>query len=462
MNHHSHETRNQHIGILGGGITGLTAAFYLLRAGAKVTVLDAGEQPGGLSTYFDFGPFHWDKFYHCILTSDRPLHSLIEDLGLTDRMRWTETKVGFYANRQLHSLSSTADFLRFPPLSLWEKFRLGLGVMYASRIRDGRALEAIPVADWLIRVFGRGNYEKLWSPLLKCKLGACREEASAAFIWATIFRLNSTRDRASGRRERLGYVEGGYRTVFSRMLEEIQRMGGQVLTNVKVQEVRGCADGSVDFLVPGGHLNFDRALLTVPSHVSASITPGLDPEYTRKLRAVKYLGMVCAVLILKRRLTPYYVTNFADHGVPFTGVIEMTNLISTDETDGRHLVYLPKYIAPGDPLFEAADADVWRLFLSHLKKICPDLRDTDVERHFIFREKLVQPLPVLHYSDIVPSVETNIPNLFLANTTQIVNSTLNNNEMVKIARKAVDHVLSAPSDPTHCAPPIVAVGDVRS
>lgn len=436
------EGRQPHVGILGGGITGLTTAFYLLRAGGQVTILEAGRQPGGLATYFDFGPFHWDKFYHCILTSDKPLHGLIEDLGLSDQMRWQETKVGMYADGALHSLSSTMEFLRFPALSLWEKFRLGLGVLYASRIRDGRKLEATPVAEWLSRVFGRGNYEKMWSPLLKCKLGACREEASAAFIWATIFRLYSTRDRAAGRRERLGYVEGGYRTVFSRIIEEIERMGGKILTDVRVQRIKGQSDGSVEFSTASGPFRFDRAVLTTPSHVSAALTEGLSPSYLKKLNSVKYLGIVCVVLLLKRRLTPYYCTNLADSEVPFTGVIEMTNLISTERTAGRHLVYLPKYTAPGDALFEAEDEDVWSLFQSGLRKLFPDLKETDIEQHFVFREKLVQPLPVLHYSEIVPPMETGIPNLLLANTTQIVNSTLNNNEMVKIARRAADLVLS--------------------
>src|SRR5215510_16252935 len=123
-----HRPERPHIGVLGGGITGLTAAFYLLRRGARVTLVESRPQLGGLATYFDFGPFKWDKFYHCILTSDAPLLQLINDLGLQDEMRWTETKVGFFADR-LYSMSSTADFLRFPLLSMWEKFRLGLGVL---------------------------------------------------------------------------------------------------------------------------------------------------------------------------------------------------------------------------------------------------------------------------------------------------------------------------------------------
>lgn len=431
-----------HIGILGGGITGLTAAFYLLRAGHRVTVLEGRSQVGGLATYFDFGPFHWDKFYHCILTSDRPLLQLIDDIGLQSEMQWTETKVGFYTGKGFYSMTTTMDFLRFPELSLWEKFRLGLGVLRASRIKDGKKLEAIPIADWLIRIFGRGNYEKMWEPLLKCKLGACREEASAAFIWATIFRLYSTREKGASRKERLGYVRGGYRVVFGRLMEEIEKMGGVIRTGTPVEQAEAHLAGGINVRTPSETLHFDRVVATAPSHIVEKIVPALSPDYRQKLKAVKYLGMVCVVLILKRSLTPYYVTNLTDDDAPFTGVVEMTNLISRAETVGRHLVYLPKYTAPDDPLFEASDENVWDLFQKSLNRMFPDLQGDDIERRFVFREKLVQPLPVLHYSDRVPPLRTNIPGMLLANTTQIVNSTLNNNEMVKIARGAVELLLS--------------------
>jgi hypothetical protein len=140
----------------------------------------------------------------------------------------------------------------------------------------------------------------------------------------------------------------------------------------------------------------------MPSRPFASITPSLSAEYVRKLNAVTYLGIVCVVLVLKRRLSPFYVTNLANEDFPFTGIIEMTNLISGEETEGRHLVYLPKYTSPGDPLFDASDDEVWA---------------------------------------IVPEMETGVPGLILANTTQIINSTLNNNAMVKIARQAVEMAL---------------------
>src|SRR5690348_7693150 len=122
------------VGIIGGGITGLTAAYRLESAGIKTTIIEAAPDLGGLCRSYNFGPFHWDKFYHCILTSDSHLLQLIEDIGLTPDLRWTETKTGFYSKHGLHSLSNSLEFLLFPPLSLWEKFRMALGVLRATKL----------------------------------------------------------------------------------------------------------------------------------------------------------------------------------------------------------------------------------------------------------------------------------------------------------------------------------------
>ena len=331
-------------------------------------MFESRPQLGGLATYFNFGKFSWDKFYHCILTSDEPLLQLIDDLGLTSELRWTETKVGFFAGQALYPMTSSLDFLRFPPLSLWQKTRLGLGVLYASRIKEGRSLEKVLASEWLTRVFGEGNYRKMWGPLLKCKLGACREEASAAFIWATISRLYSTREKNASKKERLGYVRGGYRTVVNRLISEIESMGGTIVTGSAVEQVTG-SDGAVEITTSTGSFLFDDVVSTLPSPALAKIAPQLDRDYVNKLLQVKYLGVVCFVLVLRRRLSPYYVTNLTDEDLPFTGIIEMTNLISGEETSGFHLVYLPKYTSPGDPLFEAGDEQTWQLFWKSLKRV---------------------------------------------------------------------------------------------
>jgi hypothetical protein len=52
----------------------------------------------------------------------------------------------------------------------------------------------------------------------------------------------------------------------------------------------------------------------------------------------------------------------------------------------------------------------------------------------------VQPLQEIRYSEKIVPMKTPIKNLYIANTTMILNSTLNNNEVIKLARKAADLV----------------------
>ncbi len=99
----------------------------------------------------------------------------------------------FLYQGRLHSFSSSWDFLKFPPLNLWDKARLAWTITQASRRNDWQALEQIPVVDWLTKHSGPRTTERIWLPLLKAKLGDAYQRTSAAFIWATIQRLNAAR-----------------------------------------------------------------------------------------------------------------------------------------------------------------------------------------------------------------------------------------------------------------------------
>src|SRR5207253_279615 len=108
-------------------IMGLTLGHRLTNAGMQVTVLEAQDQPGGLSTWFDYGDFIWDKYYHVILKADSELLGLIDELGLSDRVVWTPTKTGFLWKGEHVSMSSHWELLKFPVINLFDKVRLGLG-----------------------------------------------------------------------------------------------------------------------------------------------------------------------------------------------------------------------------------------------------------------------------------------------------------------------------------------------
>jgi protoporphyrinogen oxidase len=429
--------RPAHIAVIGGGFTGMASALTLMKAGYKVTLLEAASHIGGLTGTQDFKSFRWDRFYHCILMSDKTLLKLLSDIGLEDELRWTATEVGFFTHGALHTMTSPKDLLRFPHLTLWDKFRLALGTIYAARFCDGAGLEDVPLERWTKRVFGANVYREMWEPLFRCKLGETRTSASAAFLWGTLKRLYSTRDKGSSKQERLGYVRGGYSTIFNRLAQVLTTGGVEIKTNARIERISESQAGNgehaaVDVQTVDGVRSYDGAILTLPNRAIALTLDGPGPEYRSQLERVQYLGMVCVVLILRRQLSPYYVTNITED-CPFTGIIEMTNLIDKDvETAGLSLIYLPRYTTPDDSLFQVSDDEVWARFEPKLKHIHPDLTSDDIVDRFVFREKTVQPVPTLNYSKIVPSVQTPVPGVYLVNTAQIQNNTLNNNVMATL------------------------------
>ena len=104
---------------------------------------------------------------------------------------------------------------------------------------------------------------------------------------------------------------------------------------------------------------FDKVILTCPSNVAAKIAPQLTREEKRDLDNIRYQGIVCASLLMKTSLSNFYVTNITDEA-PFTGVIEMSALVDKEEFGGNALIYLPKYVAPDDELFERSDEEIER------------------------------------------------------------------------------------------------------
>jgi protoporphyrinogen oxidase len=415
------------VGVVGGGLMGLALAQRLTARGNEVTVFERDEQLGGLTTHHDFGGFTWDKFYHVILPTDAQLIGFVKDLGLGDKLRWRTTKTGFYVDEKTHPLNDALDFLKFPLLSLWSKMRLAATILYCSRIKDWQRLEHVTVEEWLIRVSGRATYDKLWKPLLLAKLGENYRRVSAVFIWSYLTRMASARD-SSAKKEQLGHVSGGYKTVFDRLEQVIAAAGGAIKRGITVEKIRAAA-GGIAVQTDRGTFNFDKVVFTSPVNV-------LRQTAERELvdvaggQDVEYLGVICGVLVTRKPLMPYYVLNLADDRIPFTGVIGMSNVVATEETAGRHITYIPRYVLSTDPELKAPEAEIRESFLGGIRRLFPGFDHADIESLHVNRAVKVQPLQVLGYSKLVPQTTTRNPNFFVLNSAQFVNTTLNNNSVI--------------------------------
>lgn len=419
------------IGIIGGGWTGLVLAHKLMEQGQEVHLYDQSDQLGGLATYHDFGGFFWDRFYHVILPTDRALVGFIEEIGLGDKLRWKQTLTGVYVDKSFYSVSSSKEFLLFPPLNLFQKFRLGTTILIGSRIKDWRRMEKISVEDWLVRYSGRTTYEKFWKPLLMAKLGESYKKVSAVFIWTYIKRLFEARGDSSAKKEQMGYVSGGYKTVLDHLAQQLEDQQVKICLNTPVEVITPDPNGGLWVSADGQKTWFDKVIFTGPMNVLEKVADESLFDIKKGARNVEYLGVVCMVLVLKVPLTPFYVLNIADESIPFTGVIGMSALVDPSETNDQYLVYLPKYVISDDPFLRKPDAEIQDLFLDHLYKMYPELSVEDIVSVHINRAFKVQPLQVLNYSEIIPKVQTKHPDFFVINTSQFVKDTLNNDSVTR-------------------------------
>lgn len=422
---------NRKVAIVGAGMLGLTLALRCSKKGHDVTLFESSPEIGGLASVWKIGDITWDRHYHVTLLSDVFTRKIVEELGIGHEYEWVETKTGFYTNGKLYSMSDTYEFLTFPPLDLFSKIRLGMTIFYASKIRNWRKLERIPVEKWLVRLSGRRTFEKIWRPLLKAKLGDAYIETSAAFIWASIQRMYAAR-HSGMKKEMFGYVRGGYARLLGRFGEVLSELGVKINLNARIERIKGNDDGTVKVEENGCSTIFDSIILTCPANVVARLVPELTEAEKSVLRGVRYQGIICASLLLKSQISNNYVTNITDE-TPFTGIIEMSALVDKSEFGGLSLVYLPRYIPQEDQMFALSDDEIKEHFLSGLESMYPSFDRNDIVEFKISRVPQVFPIPILNYSEHVPETSTSIRNLYVVNSSQITNGTLNVNETVQVA-----------------------------
>ncbi len=439
----NNKTRAARWAVVGGGMMGLAAALRLAERGQQVTLLEAGAELGGLTAAWRLGDVEWDKFYHVITLSDSRLRSLLSGLNLDHEIEWVQTRTGFYSEGKLYSLSSSLDFLKFPPLNLYQKFRLGSTIFWGSKIRDWKSMEGMLVEDWLTRWSGRSTFLRIWQPLLRCKLGDAYTRTSAGFIWAYIDRMYKAR-RSGMKREMFGYVPGGYRRILAALKEKLIEKGVTIRCDAPVKQVvrdNGKEGGfSVTFGGEGSTQSesIDRVVMTAPySHIIAACQ-GLNQDEIERMRATEYLGVTCTSLLLNQPLGNYYVTNILDRWVPLTGIIEMGSILSPEKLGGHYLVYLPQYMLANDPRFEESDAVVHERCLSTLEKMYPNFRRDQVASIQTARAKHVMALPTRHFSKNRPDVVLSQPGLYLLNSARIVKGTLNVNETLELLDEGFD------------------------
>lgn len=424
--------------IVGAGFTGLSAALELARRGQKVLVLEGDATPGGLAGTFEFkNGVTIEKFYHHWFDNDVHVPELVKSLGMEGDIVTMPSRTGMYFNGRQWRLSTPLDLLRFKPLPFIDRIRLGLLVLRVRRVKDWKPIEHLSIREWLEPLCGANAFRVVWQPLIENKFSVFADAVNAVWMWKKLVLRGSTRDAKGG--EQLAYFKGGFGRLAQAMADEITRLGGEIRYETPVTGLSTQGDTIQALRTRAGDVQGSQYLFTPSFPIIADIfsqTP--DRQWLQSLRRVQYLGNVCLVLQLDRSLSDTYWLNVNDPGFPFVGVIEHTNFDSPANYDGKHIVFLSRYLAKEDPLWGLGDEQYLDFALGHLGRMFPELERSWVVDFRIWRAEFAQPVTERGYSEYVPGRQTPYRNAWISTMAQIYPEDRGTNYAIRDGRAAAE------------------------
>lgn len=399
------------VGIVGGGIAGLTAAYELTRHGHEVTLFEASETLGGLSSGFRDEAWEWslDRFYHHIFASDDTIIRFVEEIGFGDALFFPRPLTSIWSKGGTYAFDNPVAVLKFPHLGLLPKFRTGLVILYLRLTRDWKPLEQKTAHQWLPRWMGQQAYQVLWLPLLQGKFIEDYEQVNMAWFWA----------RFHKRTPRLGYFRGGFQAFIDYLAGKVAEQGARIRRGTPVTHIR--REGKQLLVESKGEgASFDRVVFTAPLRLFPEVVPDLPQAYREGLAGLKTMGALTLVLALRRQITPdVYWLNLPAGEFPFLALVEHTNYVDSAHYGGDHLVYCGHYLPREHRYFAMSKEELLEEFLPGIRRIQPAFERGWIRKTWLFREGDAQPVPHLGHSARIPPLETPVEGLYLATMCQV-------------------------------------------
>ena len=356
--------------VLGGGVAGLAAGYYLARAGHAVTLVERGPVTGGLCGSFqshgftlDYGPH---KLYSVLPGILDELKAIMGGQLLEHRKKNRIRLLGRYLDYPL-SLVNLLGLLG--PL---RAARLGLG--YAAAILRGLLgrPEAASYEEYILQRFGRGVYELVFEPLAWKVWGDPRllsEELARARIpsgGATelILRLLKLRENTEDLDAKFFYYpKGGFGAWPERLAAGIREAGGRILTGTAPKALER-QDGVVRWVEVdlGGareRLPCDVLISSIPIHALAALLHPGDAQVEAETRRLRLRDLALVYVFLKQdRLTDNHWIFFPERRYPFNRLFEQKAMSQELGPPGRTAICCDLTCDEGDAVWSAPDEEL--------------------------------------------------------------------------------------------------------
>jgi protoporphyrinogen oxidase len=417
------------IAVLGAGPMGLAVAYQLARDGYQPVVFEADDRIGGMAAHFDFGGISIERYYHFHCTSDSAFMQILDELGLSQKLHWRPTGMGYWYKNQLQEWGNPLALLRFKGLGLIAKFRYGLHAFLATKRKNWLALDHLNAVDWVKRWVGPEAYEVLWRRLFEYKFYHFTSNLSAAWIWSRVRRLG--RSRYNLFQEKLGYLDGGSNALLEAMKLDIEKNGGIFFLGTPVQKVVIENQALVGVQVKGQLEVFDQVISTIPLPYIVSLIPDLPSKIKNQFATKNNIAVVCVIVKLRKPVSPYFWLNTNDPEMDIPGVIEYSNLRPLECS----IVYVPFYMPAEIAQYQETDEQFKSKVKRYLSKINPELEEGDFVQLHVSRYRFAQPICEPGFMETLPSPNLPITGLWVADTSYYYPEDRGISESIAFGRK---------------------------
>jgi protoporphyrinogen oxidase len=424
--------------IVGGGIAGAAAALRLAEGGREVVLFEAGERLGGLVVSFEVGGTPLECFYHHIFPHESHIRALIDELGLTAKLEWLPSSMGVLTGGKLWPFTTPLDILRFGPMTLPERVRMGVGGLRLQRWKNWESLDTVPAREWLTNATGPAAVRELWDPLLRAKFGAAAPEVPAAWMWG---RFEQRRGARKGSGEKLGYLRGGFRQLFDGLSARLETLGVDIRTNSRASAIQ-LQDGKVIGVAgDGGDVETDAVLYTGAMPAISKLVPAehLEPKWA----GAEGMGVVCSVIETDKPISDVYWTNVCDPSIGIGAIIEQTNLVPASDYGGRHVTYLGRYFTSAEKDIATTDAAaLTNTWIDNLEAAYPKFDRSSITAIHPFKTPYAAPLVTLGYSKRIPDLRAEVGGLYVATTAQIYPADRGMSEGIRLGSDAATAIMA--------------------
>ena len=418
------------IAILGGGITGLTAAYEAVVKGHIVTLYEKSPVLGGLATGFKEKGWEWplERAYHHLFANDTDILNFAREIGF-NKIYFTsprtdslfETKDG---KLETFSLDTPQDLLRLPLLPFLDKLRAGMVFAYLKASPFLAIFENMTCEEFCRRTMGDRVWNVLWEELFRKKFGKYAGNIVAAFIWA----------RIKKRTKKLGYIEGGFQTFIDYLEAQCAERGVKIK---KGHTIKKLTKKGSKYVIDGKE--YDAVISTLPTHIMADLTQNIfSKHYLSRFEKLKYLW--AHVIILKTAkpiLKKTYWLSVCAKKVPFMVLVQHTNFVDKKHYGGQNLSYIGNYVDGDSALLKMSDIQAKTYSLNGLKKMGVTI-DKKTTKIYQFKAPYAQPLFDNNFVQNKPDFITPSKNFFIANLDMTYPYDRGTNYAVKLGREVAN------------------------